>query len=168
MYYIATINYANALIECGKVDSKLIAIEGGSAGGFTALSCLCFTNIFRVGACRYAVSNLIEMQNTTHRFEAGYLEYLLGPLEKFENTYKLRSPLFHADNITCPVIFFQGLKDKVVFPEQTFSMVEAMWRNQIPVEVHTFPTEGHGFRDSKIKVQVLKLTERFFAHHLGI
>ena len=73
----------------------------------------------------------------------------------------------HADKIDCPVIFFQGLKDKVVIPSQTQRMADALRNKDIPVEVHTFPEEGHGFRDANSKIKVLKLTEKFFRKHLG-
>ena len=66
------------------------------------------------------------------------------------------------------MIFFQGLQDNVVVPEQTERMAAALSSNGIPVEVQTFPEEGHGFRDSAVKVQVLEATERFFRCQLGL
>ncbi len=159
---------AKALIDAGKANEKLIAIEGGSAGGFSTLACLCFTDVFRVGACRYAVSDLTSMTTDTHRFEAGYLDYLVGPWSEKHHLYERRSPLMNASRITCPVIFFQGLKDKVVLPEQTEAMAAALRKNNVPVEVHTFPEEGHGFRDKQVKVKVLEDSEKFFRKHLCI
>ena len=143
-------------------------MEGGSAGGFTTLACLCFTEIFRAGACRYAVSDLKTMASDTHRFEARYLDGLVGPWPEAQQRYERRSPLQHADRIRCPVIFFQGLKDQVVLPEQTERMASALRSNGVPVEVCTFPDEGHGFRDSAVQVAVLEATEAFFRHHLGL
>ena len=51
------------------------------------------------------------------------------------------------------MIFFQGLKDKVVLPSQTEKMVNALRRKHIPVEVHTFPDEGHGFRKKENEIE---------------
>ena len=159
---------AKALIARGKANPDQIAMEGGSAGGFTTLACLCFTEIFRAGACRYAVSDLKTMASDTHRFEARYLDGLVGPWPEAQQRYERRSPLQHADRIRCPVIFFQGLKDQVVLPEQTERMASALRSNGVPVEVCTFPDEGHGFRDSAVQVAVLEATEAFFRHHLGL
>ncbi len=159
---------AKCLISAGKADPRHIAIEGGSAGGFTTLACLCFTDVFRVGACRYAVSDLSAMAKETHRFEERYLEKLVGPWPQEHRRYKTRSPLLNADKISCPVIFFQGMKDKVVLPQQTQSMANELRANQIPVEVHMFPEEGHGFRDRQVKIKVLEETEKFFIKHLGL
>ncbi len=159
---------AKTLVSLGKADQELLAIEGGSAGGFTTLASLCFTDLFRVGACRYAVSDLVSMTRETHRFEAGYFDYLLGTWPKDRQKYFDRSPLLHAEKINCPVIFFQGMKDKVVPPEQTERMAEALRNKNIPVEVHTFSEEGHGFRDSRVRIMVLETTEKFFRKHLGL
>ncbi|WP_320666607.1 S9 family peptidase [Prochlorococcus sp. MIT 1307] len=159
---------ARALVSAGKADSQLLAIEGGSAGGYTTLACLCFTDVFRVAACRYAVSDLISMNQETHRFEAGYLDYLLGQWPDERATYLDRSPLQHAEKINCPVIFFQGMKDQVVLPDQTVRIVDVLRNRNIPVEMHTFAEEGHGFRDSRVKIHVLEATEKFFRKHLGI
>ena len=158
---------AKTLIAAKHADPNRIAIEGGSAGGFTTLACLCFTDVFRAGACRYAVSDPSALATETHRFEARYLDGLIGPWPQERDLYEQRSPLRHAQQIRCPVIFFQGLKDKVVLPQQTERMADALRRNAIPVEVHTFPEEGHGFRDSSVQVAVLEATERFFRQHLN-
>ena len=159
---------AKALIASGRAHPDQIAMEGGSAGGFTTLACLCFTDVFRAGACRYAVSDLTAMASDTHRFEARYLDGLVGAWPAAEQLYNERSPLQHADRIRCPVIFFQGLKDQVVPPEQTERMAAALRENDIPVEVMTFEEEGHGFRDSAVQIAVLEATEAFFRHHLGL
>ncbi len=159
---------AQSLIDIGKADKERIAIEGSSAGGFTTLACLCFTDVFNVGACHYAVSDLSSLVKETHRFEARYLDGLIGPWPEKENIYQDRSPLFNAEKINCPVIFFQGLKDKVVPTDQTDKIVNELRKNKIPVEIHLFKNEGHGFRDSKVKVKVLEETERFFRKYLNL
>ncbi len=159
---------AKALIKAGKVDSKRIAIEGGSAGGYTTLACLCFTDIFKVGACRYAVSDLTSMANNTHRFEARYLDSLIGDWHSHKERYKALSPLFNSEKISCPVIFFQGMKDKVVPAEHCSKMAAALSKNNIPTEIYMFKEEGHGFKDGKTQIKVLNETERFFRQHLNI
>ena len=159
---------ARALIAAGRAHPEQIAIEGGSAGGFTALACLCFTDVFRVGACRYAVCDLTAMAEDTHRFEARYLDRLVGHWPEQRAMYEARSPLQHADRIRCPVLFFQGLQDKVVSPAQTERMADALRANGVPVQVRLFETEGHGFRDSNVQIQVLEETETFFRQTLKL
>ena len=159
---------AQALIEAGRANPGKIAIEGGSAGGFTTLAALCFTKVFRAGACRYAVCDLTAMAEDTHRFEARYVDGLVGEWPATRSLYEQRSPLLHADQIRCPVLFFQGLQDKVVPPEQTERMAEALRSNGIPVEVRLFKDEGHGFRNQATQIEVLEETEAFFRRELGL
>ena len=158
---------AEALIAAGRAHPDQIAIEGGSAGGFTTLAALCFTDVFRVGACRYAVCDLTAMAEETHRFEARYLDGLVGDWPEQRPIYEQRSPLLHADRIGCPVLFFQGLQDKVVPPEQTERMAKALRANGVAVEVRLFDDEGHGFRNQATQIQVLEETEAFFRLHLN-
>jgi dipeptidyl aminopeptidase/acylaminoacyl peptidase len=159
---------AEALVQRGLASAERIAIEGGSAGGFTALAALCFTSSFRAAACRYAVTDLAALSQDGHRFEARYLDGLVGPWPEARASYDARSPLAHADRIRCPVIFFQGADDVVVPPEQTERMAAALQANGVPVEVHLFAEEGHGFRKATTQIQVLEATEAFFRHHFGL
>ena len=159
---------AQALIHAGRANPDQIAIEGGSAGGFTTLAALCFTDVFRVGACRYAVCDLTAMAEETHRFEARYLDQLVGTWPAERALYDGRSPLQHADQIRCPVLFFQGKQDKIVLPEQTEHMAAALRANGVPVEVRLFEDEGHGFRNQTTQVQVLEATQAFFHRQLGL
>ncbi len=159
---------AAALVAAGRADSRRIAIEGGSAAGFTVLAALCGGAVFRAGACRYAVADLEGMARHTHRFEARYCDGLVGPWPEAAATYRERSPLLHADRIRVPVIFFQGLEDAVVPPDQTERMALALGERGIPVEVHLFPGEGHGFRDRAVQQRVLEATEAFFRRHLDL
>ena len=159
---------ALAVVAAGKASARRLAIEGGSAGGFTVLASLCCSDVFRAGACRYAVSDLEGLVADGHRFEAHYLDSLVGPWPEQRASYQERSPLHHADRIQAPVIFFQGLDDQVVPPSQTDSMAEALGRRSIPVEVHRFAGEGHGFRSGAVRVAVLEATEAFFNRHFGL
>jgi len=159
---------AHALVATGKASGKRIAIEGGSAGGFTALAALCFTDVFRAGASRYGVTDPSALARESHRFEARYLDGLIGPWPEAQATYEARSPLAHADQISCPVIFFQGLDDRVVPPEQTERMAAALEANDLAVEVQRFAGEGHGFRSGSVRIQVLEATEAFFRRHFQL
>jgi dipeptidyl aminopeptidase/acylaminoacyl peptidase len=159
---------ARALVAAGKASAERIAIEGGSAGGFTALAALCFTDVFRAGASRYGVTDPSALASETHRFEARYLDSLIGPWPEARATYEARSPLVYAERIRCPVIFFQGLDDLVVPPEQTERMAAALEANGIPVEVHRYAGEGHGFRNGDVRIQVLEATEAFFRRHFQL
>ncbi|MBU1086682.1 MAG: prolyl oligopeptidase family serine peptidase [Candidatus Omnitrophica bacterium] len=137
------------LVAQGLVDPKALAIRGSSAGGFTTLAALTSSNTFKTGASYYGVSDLIALTQETHKFEAHYLDKLIGPYPQARELYNQRSPINHIDQLNCPVIFFQGLEDKIVPPDQAKKMVDALDKKGIGVAYITFEQEAHGFRQAK-------------------
>lgn len=130
----------------GLADPQRTVITGGSAGGYTVLAALAGSDVFKGGASYYGVSDVAALARDTHKFESRYLDWLIGPYPREAELYRQRSPLTHAANIRSPVIFFQGADDKVVPPNQTEMMVEALKKQGIPVGYLLFSGEAHGFR----------------------
>jgi dipeptidyl aminopeptidase/acylaminoacyl peptidase len=137
---------ARFLAAQGRVDGARCVISGGSAGGYTTLAALTFRDFFQGGASYYGVSDIAALARDTHKFESRYLDWLIGPFPQEEARYRERSPLYHADRLAKPVIFFQGEEDAVVPPNQAESMVEALRRKGNPVGYFLFSGEQHGFR----------------------
>jgi dipeptidyl aminopeptidase/acylaminoacyl peptidase len=131
------------------VDGERVVITGGSAGGFTTLCALTFHDIFRAGASYYGIGDLEALARDTHKFESRYLDRLVGRWPEDEELYRARSPIHHTERLACPVIFFQGLDDKVVPPNQAKAMVDALLHKNLPVAYVAFEGEGHGFRLSE-------------------
>jgi len=140
------VNGARYLVKIGEVDGNRLAIRGGSAGGYTTLCALTFRNIFRAGASYYGVSDLEALAKDTHKFESRYLDRMIGPYPERRDLYRERSPIHFVDQISCPMILFQGLEDKVVPPSQAELMVKALCEKGLPVAYIPFDGEQHGFR----------------------
>ncbi len=136
------------LVERGDVDSARLAIRGGSAGGYTTLCALTFGDVFTAGASYYGVSDAAALAQDTHKFESRYLDSLIGPYPERAELYEQRSPIHAVDRLSCPIIFLQGLEDKVVPPNQAERMVEALRRKGLPVAYLAFEGEQHGFRQA--------------------
>lgn len=136
------------LVDQGLVDGERMAITGGSAGGYTTLCALTFSDVFKAGASHYGIGDLEALASDTHKFESHYLNRLVGNWPAECKTYAARSPIQHTNRLSCPVIFFQGLEDKVVPPNQAEDMVAVLRKKGIPVAYLPFVGEGHGFRQS--------------------
>jgi dipeptidyl aminopeptidase/acylaminoacyl peptidase len=156
-----------SLARQGFVDENRVVIRGGSAGGFTTLAALTTSNVFKAGASLYGVADLMLLARDTHKFESRYLDRLIGPLPETEALYAERSPIFHVDRLSCPVIFFQGLDDKTVPPNQADTMVAAMQARGLPVAYYAFADEGHGFRKAETLKRVLELELDFYGKVFG-
>jgi dipeptidyl aminopeptidase/acylaminoacyl peptidase len=143
------VNGARYLVERGEVDGNRLIITGGSAGGYTTLCALTFRDTFKAGASHFGVSDAEALARDTHKYESRYLDGLLGPYPESRDIYRERSPINFTERLSCPVIFFQGLEDRVVPADQAERMVEALRIKGIPVAYVAFAGEQHGFRQAK-------------------
>jgi dipeptidyl aminopeptidase/acylaminoacyl peptidase len=165
-------NGARYFAERGEVDGARLAIRGESSGGTTALCALTFRDTFACGACYYGDTDLELAVEETHKYESRYYDRVVGPYPEHRETYIERSPIHHADRISCPIIFFQGLDDMIVRPNQTELMVDAVRRRGVPVAYIPFEGEGHGFRKAdSIRRSLdaeLYFYSRVFGFELGV
>jgi dipeptidyl aminopeptidase/acylaminoacyl peptidase len=143
------VNGAKFLAQAGEVDGQRLIIRGGSAGGYTTLAALAFRNVFKAGASYYGISDLEALEEDCHKFESQYNHSLVGPYPQRKDLYKERSPIYAADRLSCPLILFQGLEDKVVPPNQSEIMFDAVLKKGIPVAYVAFEGEQHGFRKAE-------------------
>lgn len=139
-------NGAMHLAGQGEVDPARLAIRGGSAGGYTTLSALTFRNVFKAGASHYGIADLEGLALDTHKFESRYLDHIVGPYPERRDLYVERSPIHFTERLACPIIFFQGLEDVVVLPNQAETMFAAVRAKGLPTAYLPFEGEGHGFR----------------------
>ena len=139
-------NATRYLASRGQADRQRLGIRGGSAGGYTTLCALAFTNTFKVGASYFGVSDLELLAKDTHKFESRYLDKLVGPYPERRDIYRARSPIDHVDGISSALILFQGLEDKVVPPDQSEKIFEAVKAKGLPVAYIAYDWEQHGFR----------------------
>ena len=158
---------AQYLAETGEVDGDRMVIRGGSAGGFTTLATLTFRDVFRAGASYYGIGDLITFVGDTHKFESRYLDSLVGPYPEREDIYHERSALFYTDQLSCPIIFFQGLEDKVVPPNQAELMVDALRAKGLPVAYLAYEGEQHGFRRAENIARSANAELYFYSKVLG-
>jgi len=160
-------NGAKFLAARGDVDGDRLMIDGGSAGGYTTLCALVFRDVFKAGASYYGVSDLEALEKDTHKFEARYSDSLIGPYPERRDLYLERSPISFAENLSCPVIFFQGLEDKVVPPNQAEMMVAVLRQKGVPVAYVAFEGEQHGFRRAENIKRALDGELYFYARVFG-
>jgi len=142
------VNAARYLVQRGDADGGKLAIRGSSAGGYTTLCALTFRKVFSAGASYYGIGDLETLAGDTHKFESRYMDSMVGPYPSQKRTYFERSPINFIEQLDSPLILFQGLKDKVVPPNQAQSVFEAVKAKGLPVAYISFEEEGHGFRQA--------------------
>jgi dipeptidyl aminopeptidase/acylaminoacyl peptidase len=156
------------MVKAGLVDAERLIIKGSSAGGYTVLCALTFHDVFSAGASYYGICELEALARHTHKFEAHYLDRLIGPYPEMREIYRQRSPIRYVDQLHCPVIFFQGLDDKVVPSEQAEMMFTALKQKGVATSYLSFPGEGHGFRKAETIIACLRAELEFYARVLDL
>jgi dipeptidyl aminopeptidase/acylaminoacyl peptidase len=159
---------ATWLADQGLVDRDRMVIRGGSAGGFTVLASLAFGDVFAAGACSYGISDLSVLAADTHKFESRYPDRIIGPWPEARAVYEERSPIHHLDRFDTPLIVFQGEDDKVVPPNQSQMIVDALQSKGVECEYHLYPGEGHGFRKSETIVHQMSAELAFYQRVLDL
>ncbi len=160
-------NAALHLVHQHLADGNRLAIRGGSAGGYTTLAALTFRNVFAAGASYYGVSDLAALAEDTHKFESRYLDRLVAPYPEGAEIYQSRSPIGHTEGLSCPIILFQGLEDRIVPPNQAEMMYEAVRSKGIPCAYLPFEGEQHGFRRAENIKRALEAELYFYSRVFG-
>jgi dipeptidyl aminopeptidase/acylaminoacyl peptidase len=148
-------------------DPARMVVMGGSAGGFTVLNVLAtHPELCAAGVDLYGVADLFTLAETTHRYEAHYLDSLVGPLPGAADRYRERSPVHRADAITAPLLILQGADDDVVPPAQSRAIADRVQARGGEVELHLYEGEGHGWGRPETVVDELRRTEAFLRRHV--
>ena len=155
-------NAVKYLCDHQLADKNRLVVKGGSAGGYTALCALTFDKVFQAAVSYYGVCDLEDLIKDTHKMEKYYLDSLIGPYPQAQNLYKNRSPIHFIDQITAPILLFQGDQDPVVPPSQSKKIYEALLKQNIAVTYILFEKEGHGFKMSSTIKQCLEIELKFY------
>ena len=162
------VNAAKYLAAERKADPNRLIIRGRSAGGYATLAALAFhPGVFKAGTSYYGVGDLERLALETHKFESRYLDGLIGPYPAGHALYRERSPIYSAGQMACALLLFQGLEDRVVPPDQSRMMAEAVRAKGLPVALVTFEGEQHGFRKADTIVRCLDIELFFYGAVFG-
>jgi dipeptidyl aminopeptidase/acylaminoacyl peptidase len=162
------VNAARYLVDEGKADPSRLLITGGSAGGYTTICALTFTDVFAAGTSYFGIADLEQFGGgETHKFELQYEHTLIGPYPERADLYRARSPIHFTDRMTTPMLVLQGADDRVVPPSQAELIVGALRERGVPHAYLLYEGEGHGFRRAENIVGSLQAELSFYAQILG-
>ncbi len=161
------VNAALEVARRGDADPGRLAIEGGSASGFTTLAALAFRDTFQAGVSYFGIGNLEAFVTETHKFESRYLERLVGPYPAARDVYLARSPIYHTDGFSCPALILQGLDDRIVPPAEAERIVAALAAKGIPHAYLPFEGEDHGFRKATSILRSIQAELSFYGAVFG-
>lgn len=158
---------AQHLVNQKLADPERLAIDGGSAGGYTTLGALAFKDVFTAGCSLYGVADISALAKDTHKFESRYLDGLIGAYPADAKLYEERAPINSIDTLSCPILLLQGDEDKIVPPNQAESMHAALLEKKIPTALKIYKGEQHGFRKAENIEDALNSEFYFYSKVFG-
>ncbi len=165
------IDGVNWAVGKGIADPKRIAIFGSSYGGYSTLLGLTFTpEVFCCGVDICGWGNLITFINAVPDYIKPFEPLLwdrIGHPQKDAEFLKSRSPLFHLERITKPLLIAQGANDPWIKKSESLRIVEVLRQAGKVVEYVEYPDEGHGFARPENRLDFFAKAEKFLAKHLG-
>ncbi|WP_059358648.1 alpha/beta hydrolase family protein [Parachlamydia acanthamoebae] len=158
------------LISTGYVDADKIGMIGGSYGGYMTLAALAFRpSEMAVGVDLFGLSNWISTLKKIPawwEYQRESLYQKIGDPEKDTAYLESISPLFHAKNITKPLLVIQGANDPRVLQAESDQIVEAVSKNGTPYRYEIYQDEGHGFTKKQNKISSSKIILEFLDEYL--
>jgi dipeptidyl aminopeptidase/acylaminoacyl peptidase len=148
-------------------DARRMVPMGGSAGGFTVLNLMAHhPELCAAGVDLYGVTDLFDLDETTHRFEKHYLHSVVGPLPETADRYRDRSPVNVAEQITSPLLILQGDADPVVPIAQSRAIARRLKALGRTVELHEYEGESHGWLRPETMIDELERVDSFLRRHV--
>lgn len=151
----------------GWADPRRMVPIGGSAGGFTVLLLLAHhPSLCAAGVDLFGVTDLIALDDATHRFEAHYSTSMVGERPAADDLYRARSPMAVVDRIEAPLLILQGADDPVVPPSQSVEMAGRLRELGRSVELHLYEGEGHGWSRAEVVADELSRIDDFLRRNV--
>ena len=162
----------NWLAKQPEINGDRIGIIGGSYGGYMTMAALTFKpDEFDVGVNLFGVTNWLRTLKSIPPWWENFKEALYKEMgdPNTIDTVRLHkiSPLFHAHNVTKPLIVLQGSKDPRVLQVESDEIVASVKANNVPVEYVLFEDEGHGFVKKENQIEAYGKILEFLDKHLG-
>ena len=152
------------------VDGDRVGVIGGSYGGYITAAALTFhPDAFEVGVNIFGVTNWVRTLESIPPWWESFKEALydeMGDPATDAERHRAISPLFHADQVTKPMLVVQGANDPRVLQVESDELVAALRENGVPVEYVLFPDEGHGFRRRENRIAASDAYIKFLDEYL--
>jgi len=150
------------------VDSKRLAVFGGSFGGFATLSAA--TRLPEYWAAAVDIvgpSNLVTFAKAVPPHWKRMMAKWVGDVDTEVDFLMERSPISYVDQIRAPLLVIQGANDPRVVKAESDQMVEKIQANGGDVRYYVDEAEGHGTTRKETTLRWYAMISDFLVEKLG-
>jgi len=134
----------------GDIDSKKIALMGGSYGGYMTLAGLTFSpDLWAAGVDIVGFSNLVTFLENTSSWRRALREAEYGYLKTDKKLLESISPLNFIQNIKAPLFIIHGKNDPRVPLSEAEQIHRQLNERGMKTELLVYDDEGHGLAKLK-------------------
>ncbi len=159
------------LVHQGIADKDKIAIMGSGFGGYSALYAAAFNpTLYKCAISSSGYSNLFTYFREIPPHLKHYVQLyyrIIGNPEKESDLFQAISPIFHADKVRIPVLYFQGGRDKYTSVTDANQFVSKLRSQKNPVRYVFKKEEGKRFRNEENVVEYYQEIESFLAQYMN-
>lgn len=132
-------NLTRELARRTDLDPRRLGIVGFSRGAHATLLALERFDLFCAAAVWSPPTDLVDLV----RVNPWIAELVGGPPEALPEVYRLRSPVWFAERIGCPLLVLHGDRDDVVPVQHSLRLAEELERHGKPCDLRLAEGEGH-------------------------
>lgn len=164
----------DAAIATTVVDPEKVGLHGHSWGGYQTAFLITQTDRFAAAVSGAPLTNLISMYSSIYWnsgranqpiFESSQGRFTGGYWENLE-AYARNSPVYHAENVTTPLLLLHNDKDGAVDWNQGIEYFNTLRRLGKAIVMLQYVGENHGLRQDPNRKDYSERMLEFFAHYL--
>lgn len=154
------------MIEQGIADPERLGIGGWSYGGYMAAWAVTQTDRFKASVSGAPMTDLASEYGTEEAGINAYDTWFMGTPYENLDLFQARSPVTHVKNVKTPTLLLTGENDPTDPIGQCQQFYRGLKRYGVDTEYVVYPREGHGIREEKHRIDLLKRILAWFEKYV--
>jgi dipeptidyl aminopeptidase/acylaminoacyl peptidase len=155
----------DAVLRTVPVDSNRLGVTGWSYGGYMTMWTVTQTNRFRAAVAGAGIANY-QSYYGQNSIDQWMIPYFGASVYDDPAVYAKSSPITFIKNVKTPTLIVVGERDGECPAPQSYEFWHALKAQGTTTEFVVYPGEGHMFRDSDHKRDVMERTVKWFEQYL--
>ena len=155
----------DAVLKMAPVDASRVGIAGWSYGGYMTMFAVTQTNRFRAAVAGAGIANY-QSYYGQNSIDQWMIPYFGASVYNDPAVYAKASPITFIKNVKTPTLVVVGERDGECPAPQSYEFWHALKAQGTKTELVVYPGEGHLFRDSEHKRDVMERTVRWFEENM--